>query len=435
MRHLFVILFLILPSLAWADSCFAPPALQNPQVCDVGTSGGSCSFGPNEDGIVKFPDTEVTGPVWVQGGRNIVIGPGKIRNMDGTTKTILSLNNLSDAAHVYIEGMDIDANNDALSSNSDVLAIRNQYGINQTVTLVNNYFHGQDYGSMEHGDLIQNQGENMTGSLALNIQNFLGRPHDAQGFFIPDRTTDGSQNSVQMENVYILPEAQTFTYPMLWFWAQQYDSRDLKYPVILNNVWVYSVGQQLYPTDWANDSHIAGTIGDWASGGPSDPTAEYVANTGLNYNRAYFCGATATTTTSTTTPDTSTSSNTTEFASILNDYSRFNWTANQDSTSRIQRSSTTTSSPDSEPPTVTLLSPTKLVQRNSDELIEVAATDNVGVLRVEVSINGIPYAVLEDTWTVAWTVPNDRYGRYEISAMAIDLFGNYSTTSIKVFSY
>lgn len=89
---------------------------------------------------------------------------------------------------------------------------------------------------------------------------------------------------------------------------------------------------------------------------------------------------------------------------------------------------------DVEPPAVTFLSPANLVQQESDQLIEVAATDNVGVLRIEISIDGYPYAVLENNWSVSWSVPADPNGSYEISATAIDVSGNYSTRSIRVFA-
>lgn len=89
---------------------------------------------------------------------------------------------------------------------------------------------------------------------------------------------------------------------------------------------------------------------------------------------------------------------------------------------------------DSEAPTITLLSPSKLVQRKSDQVIEVAAEDNVGIMRVEISIDGHPYAVLEDTWLVDWSVPAKPNASYEISARAVDLSGNHSTKSIRVFA-
>lgn len=82
---------------------------------------------------------------------------------------------------------------------------------------------------------------------------------------------------------------------------------------------------------------------------------------------------------------------------------------------------------DTEPPSVTLLSPANLVLRKSDQLIEVAANDDTGILRIEISIDGLPYAVLENNWSVNWTVPANPNGSYEIAATAIDLSGNYST--------
>jgi len=114
-----------------------------------------------------------------------------------------------------------------------------------------------------------------------------------------------------------------------------------------------------------------------------------------------------------------------------------NTTTTQDATSGTASTSSpsTNTGSDTQPPTVTVLSPGKLVERKSDQVIEVAADDNVGVLRVEISINGQPYAVLDNTSSVNWTVPDSQYGSYDISATAIDLSGNYSTTSIHVFAW
>jgi hypothetical protein len=114
-----------------------------------------------------------------------------------------------------------------------------------------------------------------------------------------------------------------------------------------------------------------------------------------------------------------------------------NTTSTQDATSGTASTSSpsTNTGSDTQPPTVTVLSPGKLVERKSDQVIEVAADDNVGVLRVEISINGQPYAVLDNTSSVNWTVPDSQYGSYDISATAIDLSGNYSTTSIHVFAW
>jgi hypothetical protein len=113
-------------------------------------------------------------------------------------------------------------------------------------------------------------------------------------------------------------------------------------------------------------------------------------------------------------------------------------TSSSTSSTTTSSSDTTTSTnstaQDTEPPSVIFLSPTNVVQRKSDQVIEVAANDNVGILRVEISIDGAPYAVLQNTSSVNWTVPANPNGSYDISATAIDLSGNYATETMHVFA-
>ena len=89
---------------------------------------------------------------------------------------------------------------------------------------------------------------------------------------------------------------------------------------------------------------------------------------------------------------------------------------------------------DTTPPLVEILSPPLLVQRKTNQIIEVDALDDVAILRVEIYINGNLEAVLDGPGFIDWRVPGNPHGRYEITATAIDTSGNFSTDTITVFA-
>jgi hypothetical protein len=92
---------------------------------------------------------------------------------------------------------------------------------------------------------------------------------------------------------------------------------------------------------------------------------------------------------------------------------------------------------DSTPPAVSITSPgngTK-VSRNATVTISVAASDNVGVTKVQMYVNGTlmgtdtaaPYAFV-------WTVPNRKGVSYTLKAVAYDAAGNNASASVTVSS-
>ena len=88
-------------------------------------------------------------------------------------------------------------------------------------------------------------------------------------------------------------------------------------------------------------------------------------------------------------------------------------------------------------PTVSITNPANnaVVARRSTVTITATASDNVGVTRVEFSING----ALQCTDTTApygcnWNVPNTRNQTYQLQARAFDQAGNMGTSSIQVTS-
>ena len=92
---------------------------------------------------------------------------------------------------------------------------------------------------------------------------------------------------------------------------------------------------------------------------------------------------------------------------------------------------------DTIPPTVSITSPANgaSVARRSTVTITATASDNVGVTRVEFSVNG----ALQCTDTTApyscnWNVPNARNVTYQLLARAFDQAGNSGTASVQVTS-
>ena len=92
---------------------------------------------------------------------------------------------------------------------------------------------------------------------------------------------------------------------------------------------------------------------------------------------------------------------------------------------------------DTTAPTVSITSPANgaTVARRTTVTITATATDNVGVTRVEFSVNG----ALQCTDTSApyscnWNVPNTRNQTFQLQAQAFDAAGNVGTGSILVTS-
>ena len=92
---------------------------------------------------------------------------------------------------------------------------------------------------------------------------------------------------------------------------------------------------------------------------------------------------------------------------------------------------------DTTAPTVSITNPTDgaTVARKSTVSIAATANDNVGVVRVEFSINGnLQCTDTTAPYNCSWKVPNPMNRTYQIHARAFDLAGNSGSATISVIS-
>ncbi|MBI3443504.1 Ig-like domain-containing protein [Candidatus Woesebacteria bacterium] len=101
-------------------------------------------------------------------------------------------------------------------------------------------------------------------------------------------------------------------------------------------------------------------------------------------------------------------------------------------------SSTPTPTPsDTIAPLIEILNPKdgSIVRRGSDVIISTLASDNIGVRRVEFTINGLSTCVdFDSPYTCNWRVPAAKRVNYRIVAKAFDRAGNYASDEISVSS-
>lgn len=285
------------PATAFAMQCLPPLELSNPVTCEIPSSGGTCDFGTS-DGIVSFPNQIVTGPVTINGGWNVYVGPGHIK-LGSESKAAVAFNN---PTNVFVEGLHVDAN-----GYCDVFAVRNQLAHQTSFTFQNVYAEGPAYNTMNanndpngplncHGDLIQNQ-QIYGGGLNLTVENFVGVT-SGQGFFIPRYKPLGDE-STTLRNVYIRETNPVdHTYGLMWFWSPKYDPSHQEHAVSLENVNVGWDGAWLpiLPETGTltadvyefNHSMISGSVNRWY---PDGTDLDYDQYTGLNYDRGYFCAS------------------------------------------------------------------------------------------------------------------------------------------------
>ena len=91
--------------------------------------------------------------------------------------------------------------------------------------------------------------------------------------------------------------------------------------------------------------------------------------------------------------------------------------------------------PDTVPPTVSITSPSNgaTVRPRRPINISIAASDNIGVASVAVSVNGTQVCQLSAApWVCAWTVPAGRGRSYTIQAVARDAAGNSAAAAVGV---
>jgi glucose/arabinose dehydrogenase len=92
---------------------------------------------------------------------------------------------------------------------------------------------------------------------------------------------------------------------------------------------------------------------------------------------------------------------------------------------------------DTTAPTVAITNPADgaTVARRSTVTITATANDNVGVMRVEFSVNGVlQCADTTASYSCNWSVPNTRNVMYQLQARAFDQAGNSATSTIQVTS-
>jgi glucose/arabinose dehydrogenase len=92
---------------------------------------------------------------------------------------------------------------------------------------------------------------------------------------------------------------------------------------------------------------------------------------------------------------------------------------------------------DNIPPTVSINSPLNgsIVAKKSNVTIAASASDNVGVARVEFSVNGaLQCSDVSAPYSCNWKVPNPPNRTYQIQARAFDGAGNSATAAIQVTS-
>lgn len=92
---------------------------------------------------------------------------------------------------------------------------------------------------------------------------------------------------------------------------------------------------------------------------------------------------------------------------------------------------------DTTAPTVSITSPANgaSVARRSTVTITATASDNVGVTRVQFSVNGaVQCTDTSAPYSCNWNVPNTRNQTYQLQAQAFDAAGNVGTASIQVTS-
>lgn len=107
----------------------------------------------------------------------------------------------------------------------------------------------------------------------------------------------------------------------------------------------------------------------------------------------------------------------------------------------IYCSTTATPPPDTQAPTVSITNPQNgaTVKKNSTVLITAKASDNVGVSKVEFSVDGsLKCLVLSPDsaaqYNCSWSVPKQPRVKYTISAKAFDAANNSSSSSVTVTS-
>lgn len=278
-----------------SGECAVPPGLDRPRRVTVSPDGGTYSFSDGEDAEIRFPRQTVTGPITINGGRNIHIIGGKM-DLD-TGHFAIAFNNNAGMGRVFVEGMDINVNN-----RCDVFALRNHRGAQLDFTFQNIFAYGPGYNVVNgncHGDLIQFQAES-GGGIALTVENFTGYT-GGQGFFIPDRTPGDTKVFMRNVNVDYVPDPYRGGLTVYYFYDTRIAPDSKRYPVKLENVYAAWTKSDRQVAPWRNmdtdhsdpnmirflpSSRIDGVI---RRGHPNGGDFVTPSDVGANYQRSVFC--------------------------------------------------------------------------------------------------------------------------------------------------
>ena len=223
---------------------WAPPQLTMPTTVKVGPGGGQFTLQSGKDYVVKVGD--VSGPVRLIGGRNIVLIGGHITipwaGADASISSRLGLYLKGQTGTVHVEGLLIDNAGGDLSEGIQINAPDAVLQI-QNVRIDGVHARDEVNFSDNHPDLIQPWG----GLQALRIDHLSGTT-DCQGFFLVGN--EGPIGRVDLRNIDIVGTSTS----RYLFWQAQ------KIPVHIDNMWISPApSRSLGGSVWPDKNHAPPT--------------------------------------------------------------------------------------------------------------------------------------------------------------------------------
>lgn len=223
---------------------WAPPQLTMPTTVKVGPGGGQFALQPGKDYVVHVGD--VSGPVRLVGGRNVVVIGGHITipwaGADASISSRLGLYLKGQTGTVHVEGLLIDNAGGDLSEGIQINAPDAVVQI-QNVRIDGVHARDEVNFSDNHPDLIQPWG----GLQALRIDHLSGTT-DCQGFFLVGN--EGPIGRVDLRNIDIVGTSTS----RYLFWQAQ------KIPVHIDNMWISPApSRSLGGSVWPDKNHAPPT--------------------------------------------------------------------------------------------------------------------------------------------------------------------------------
>jgi hypothetical protein len=218
--------------------------LTMPTTVKVGPGGGQFALQPGKDYVVHVGD--VSGPVRLVGGRNIVLIGGHITipwaGADASISSRLGLYLKGQTGTVHVEGLLIDNAGGDLSEGIQINAPDAVLQI-QNVRIDGVHARDEVNFSDNHPDLIQPWG----GLQALRIDHLSGTT-DCQGFFLVGN--EGPIGRVDLRNIDIVGTSTS----RYLFWQAQ------KIPVHIDNMWISPApSRSLGGSVWPDKNHAPPT--------------------------------------------------------------------------------------------------------------------------------------------------------------------------------